>query len=368
MLLTHQARCPPWDSGVAQVWLAAASQIFYSTGVGWGTLVAFASYNEHGHNFMRDAWLVPLINCGTSFLAGLVVFSVLGFMAQTAGLEVADLELAGPTLAFVAYPQAISEFPGAPVFSVLFFLMVLCLGVDSQFAMVETVLTALNDAGVMASLSKPQKSAVVCLGMALIGLLFVTRAGMHWLELFDAFASNLTLFVIGLLECVAIGWVYGADRFAADAASMTGQSLPRWVLWMYKFLIPLLLSILSLTTLVLSLMAVYDFPPAGIAVGWLLTCTAAGPIVWFACKHYATPSRRVLAQLSDRMGGRSTAVIRAGPRVELAGQLVEAPAAAAGSTIVTPGGSPARPNSPAPIGTVVGAGGSPQTLRAVGVV
>lgn len=49
-------------------WLAAASQIFYSLGIGWGTLPAFASYNSHHHNFTRDAWVVPLINCGTSFL------------------------------------------------------------------------------------------------------------------------------------------------------------------------------------------------------------------------------------------------------------------------------------------------------------
>ena len=46
-----------------EVWIAAASQIFYSTGVGWGTLVAFASYNDRAHNFVRDAWMVPLINC-----------------------------------------------------------------------------------------------------------------------------------------------------------------------------------------------------------------------------------------------------------------------------------------------------------------
>jgi SNF family Na+-dependent transporter len=122
-----------------QVWIAAASQIFYSTGVGWGTLVAFASYNDHHHNFVRDAWVVPLINCGTSFLAGLVVFSVLGFMATTAGISVEELEMEGSGLAFVAYPQAIAQMPGAPFFAVLFFVMVICLGVDSQFAMVETV-------------------------------------------------------------------------------------------------------------------------------------------------------------------------------------------------------------------------------------
>jgi len=42
------------------VWIAAASQIFYSVGVGWGTLVAFASYNDASHNFVRDAWWAPM--------------------------------------------------------------------------------------------------------------------------------------------------------------------------------------------------------------------------------------------------------------------------------------------------------------------
>lgn len=73
------------------VWIAAASQIFYSTGICWGTLVAFASYNEPSHNFVRDAWLVPVINCGTSFIAGLVVFSVLGYLANRRGVEASRL-------------------------------------------------------------------------------------------------------------------------------------------------------------------------------------------------------------------------------------------------------------------------------------
>lgn len=41
----------------------------------------------------RDAVLVPIINCLTSFYAGFVIFSVLGFMATQKGVtidEVAD--------------------------------------------------------------------------------------------------------------------------------------------------------------------------------------------------------------------------------------------------------------------------------------
>ena len=47
---------PSWSKLASPtVWIAAASQIFYSCGVGWGTLVAFASYNDPAHNFVRRA-------------------------------------------------------------------------------------------------------------------------------------------------------------------------------------------------------------------------------------------------------------------------------------------------------------------------
>ena len=84
---------------------------------GWGTIVAFASYNEPSHNFVRDAWMVPLINCGTSFLAGIVVFSILGYMANQKGVSVADVAEGGTGLAFVVYPEALARMPGAPIFS-----------------------------------------------------------------------------------------------------------------------------------------------------------------------------------------------------------------------------------------------------------
>ena len=107
-----------------------------------GTLVAFASYNEKSHNFLRDAWLVPLINGATSILGGLVVFSVLGHLSWLEGVNVEDVAASGPGLTFVVYPEALAAFPGAPnVFAALFFLMLLCLGIDSAFAIAETSLT-----------------------------------------------------------------------------------------------------------------------------------------------------------------------------------------------------------------------------------
>lgn len=85
--------------------------------------------------FPRDSVMIPLINCFTSFFCGFVVFSVIGFMAVQAGLPVDKVITSGPGLAFIVYPEAISQLPLSQLWAVMFFLMLIIVGLDTQVIM-----------------------------------------------------------------------------------------------------------------------------------------------------------------------------------------------------------------------------------------
>ncbi|OXU18865.1 hypothetical protein TSAR_016329 [Trichomalopsis sarcophagae] len=65
------------------VWLDAATQVFYSFGLAFGSLIAFGSYNTPENNCVRDVILVSVCNAFTAIYASVVIFAILGFKAMS---------------------------------------------------------------------------------------------------------------------------------------------------------------------------------------------------------------------------------------------------------------------------------------------
>ncbi len=80
---------------LTQVWSEAATQVFYSTGVSTGPIIAMSSFNKFKNDVYRDTLIVCITDTLTSIFAGAVVFSILGFMAREKNVTVDAVATAG---------------------------------------------------------------------------------------------------------------------------------------------------------------------------------------------------------------------------------------------------------------------------------
>lgn len=128
-----------------KVWYSAANQIFFTLGPGLSVLTTYGSYNVSSNNCYYDALIAVVANFAASFLAGFVVFAALGHMSWRLNKNIATVVDQGPSLSFIAYPEILATFKYPTFFSILFFLMVINLGLDSDFGGLEAMYTALSD-------------------------------------------------------------------------------------------------------------------------------------------------------------------------------------------------------------------------------
>uniref|UniRef100_A0A8C7FNT4 Transporter n=1 Tax=Oncorhynchus kisutch TaxID=8019 RepID=A0A8C7FNT4_ONCKI len=261
-----------------EVWIDAGTQIFFSYAICLGAMTSLGSYNKYKYNCYRDCLLLGGLNSGTSFVSGFAIFSVLGFMAQEQGVDIADVAESGPGLAFIAYPKAVSMMPYPTFWAILFFIMLLLLGLDSQFVEVEGQITSLVDlypAALRTGYRREIFIAVMCCISYLLGLTMVTKGGMYVFQLFDYYAaSGVCLLWVAFFECIAVAWVYGADNFYDAIEDMIGYRPNPWMKWSWTFITPVLCAGCFIFSLVkykpLTYNKVYEYPDWSIGLGWSL--------------------------------------------------------------------------------------------------
>ena len=219
---------PEWEKLASfTVWRRAAGQVFFSLGISWGGIIMFGSYNEFRAKVHIDAHIISFIDFLTSLIASVVIFSTLGHSALQLGVPVDQVVAGGQGLAFIAYPEALSHLPVPHFWSVLFFLMLFLLGLDSQFALFETVTCAVFDTFPRLRRNKMVVTSLMCIVCYLLGLPCVTQCGQYVLDLMDTYGASLSVMIIAVAEIVMVMWVYGVNTFSKDLEFMLGVS-PGW--------------------------------------------------------------------------------------------------------------------------------------------
>ncbi|XP_041454388.1 sodium-dependent noradrenaline transporter-like isoform X2 [Lytechinus variegatus] len=260
------------------VWIDAAVQIFYSIGAGFGVHIAFASYNKFHGNVYRDAIFTSSINCFTSFFSGFAVFSILGYLSFKTGKDISEVATEGPGLVFTVYPEAIATIPGAPFWSIIFYIMLITLGLDSSFGGTEAIITGLID-----QFPKFFKNRREYLVLAVVVSFFfftlfnVTYGGIYIFHLENEYAASTSLLFVVAIQVFAVAWIYGVRRFSQDIQEMIG-SLPS-IVWRicWKFVSPTFVFVMFIVSMVLSEPLTYEeyvYPDWGNVLAWLFAASS----------------------------------------------------------------------------------------------
>ena len=236
---------PNWDVlSDPRVWRAAFGQVFFSMTLAFGVMVTYASFLHRKSDLNNNALIIGLADLATSFVAGIAVFATMGAMAVASDQPV-DEVLKGSRslgLAFVAFPKALGALPSlANLFSAVFFLALLLLGIDSAFSITEANLASLID---KTGWKRRRVLLVLSVVGFAIGVVFTTQGGLLWFDAVDHFINNGTLGIlfVGLTECLVLGWFFDLGKLREHANRNSDWQLGRWWEWSIKLVIPAILA------------------------------------------------------------------------------------------------------------------------------
>ncbi|NOY38693.1 MAG: sodium-dependent transporter [Nitrospirae bacterium] len=224
-----------------RVWIDAYSQIFFTLSLGFGIMIAYASYLPEKANITRYALLTAFINSGYSLFSGVAVFSVLGFMATTQGEPLSGVVSQSIGLAFVAYPKAVSLMPGGNIFGAIFFLCLVVAGLSSSISIIEAFTSAMVD---KFGIRRKRLITIVSILGFFGSVIFTTQAGLLWLDIVDHFLTHYGLIVVGIFECILVGWFFRIKVLRQHVNRISTIKLGFWWDILIKYFVPLVLGII----------------------------------------------------------------------------------------------------------------------------
>lgn len=222
-----------------EVWINAYSQVFFSISIGFGVMIAYGSFLPKKADIVNSAFIIGLADAATSLLASVAIFSALGYLALQRGVDVCNVVASGPGLAFVTYPEIINLFPvGAAVLGALFFAMLLTFGIDSAFSLVEAFSAAAVEKW---NISRLKLNAILGIVGITLGTIFATQSALYWLDIIDHYLSVYGLVIVGILECIVVGYFIKPDSLRLYANEQSDFSIGRWWNIIIKYFLPIVL-------------------------------------------------------------------------------------------------------------------------------
>ena len=238
----------------ASAWVDAYGQVFFSLSVAFSIMITYGSYLSKDSDIINNSFITGFMLTTFSLLAGIAVFSVVGFMIYESGGNVPE-KLSGIFLAFATIPKALNHMiPFGNIIGMFFFLAVFFAGLTSQISIVETIVSSLID-----KLNRPRRivTSFFCGFGLLVSLIFTTGAGLYILDIVDHYINNFGIVFTGIIEVILLGWFFDIKSLGNYANDVSDIKVGRWWYICIKFITPIMLFIMILYNLYNELINLY---------------------------------------------------------------------------------------------------------------
>lgn len=231
-------------SAGTRIFMDALGQSFFSLSVGMGCLMTYASYFGRDIRLVKSASTMAVLDTGVAILAGAIIFPAAFALSTQPETMVETLKAGGPGLVFIAVPQLLQALPGAQLWSILFFLLLVLASLTSTISLLE-VITAFIHEEVRITLpkrirSKASESSVlhqhykitrqaavliISAGIIIIGVCSALSLGensslkifgMTLFDFLDYVTAKLMIPISGIFVSIFTGWYLDKKILAAE--------------------------------------------------------------------------------------------------------------------------------------------------------
>ncbi len=279
------------------IWVSAYAQVFFSTTLAVGVMIAYGSYLQDKADVVNSAIITVFANSSFDLIAGVLVFSTLGHLVSNMGVEFTSFGT-GAGVAFIAFPIAISTMSSNVVVQGLlgfvFFFCLFIAGLSSSISMLESFATAALDK------FKISRGKLVTL-ISIVGFAgsacFASYAGFNYiLDIVDAYVGNIVIAGLGLAEVILISYIYGTAKLRAEANEFSDFKVGKWWEYLLKYFTPLLLGAVVITNLFNLITGLFDQDSVGvisnIVFGWGTVVIMIGASIIFYKKKWTATSQQ----------------------------------------------------------------------------
>jgi len=240
---------PDWSQVFqARTWIDAFGQIFFTLSIGFGIMVAYASYLPRKTDLPANAFLAATGNCLFSIVAAFSVFAAIGYLADEQNIDLATIQqsvdnpqaadherseafqkqMSSFGLLFKTYPAIVTKMGPVTgrVFGVLFFASIVVAGISSSISIVEAFTASLEDEF---GWNRRRIAACLCTIAFFLGLIFCAQTGIFWIDILDHYITTYALVFVAICESLLVGWLFTAKRWRAHLESYRDFSTGKYI-------------------------------------------------------------------------------------------------------------------------------------------